>query len=188
MTPWAEREAYRIDKSRTLLRPALPAGSGGTWADVGCGDGIFTSALHTLLSGDHEIYAVDKNRRSLKALARNVAESYPVATIHPHPADFTRPLSLPPLDGLLMANSLHFVRDKGPVLAHLVRLLKPGGRLIIVEYNTNRGNAAVPYPFDETTFIELATAAGLTQAHIAARVPSRFLGEMYAGVALKPSR
>lgn len=185
VTLWAEREAYRIEKSLTLLHPALPESDGGIWADIGCGDGIFTSALHSLLSAPHEIYAVDKNRRSLKALARNFAESYPTATVHPRHADFTRPLSLPPLDGLLLTNSLHFVRDKESVLAHLVELLKPEGRLIIVEYNTNRGNYAVPHPVDEIGFRKLTEAVGLVQARIAAKVPSRFLGEMYAGVALK---
>ena len=185
MSHWAKREAYRIDKSRTLLRPTLPEQSGGIWADVGCGDGIFTSALHTLLTADQTIYGVDKNERALQALQRNFAESYPAANLQTIRADFTRPLSLPPLDGLLLANSLHFVREKQPVLAHLTALLKPTGRLIIVEYNTNRGNYAVPYPFDEDAFVELAESVGLSRAWIAAKVPSRFLGEMYAGVAMR---
>ena len=56
-----------------------------------------------------------------------------------------------------MANSLHFVADKAPVLSRLIRLLKPGGRLIVVEYNTSRGNSAVPYPLDEHGFLELGS-------------------------------
>jgi hypothetical protein len=68
-------------------------------------------------------------------------------------------------------------------LARLVKLLKPGGRFIVVEYNTRRGNAAVPYPLDEWGFLALAEEAGLGQAEIVARIPSTFLGEMFAGVA-----
>ena len=185
MTTWAEREVRRIDKAGTLIRPGVE-GQGGVWADLGCGDGIFTAALVTLLKPGSHIYAVDKSLRALESLARNFAESYPAAAPHPVHADFTRPLSLPPLDGLLMANSLHFVRHKQPLLARLVTLLKPGGRLILVEYNANRGNFAVPHPLDETDFLALAAEVSLRQPRILASIPSTFLGEMYAGIGLAP--
>lgn len=186
MTTWAEREARRIEKARTLLRPGVE-GQAGAWADLGCGDGIFTAALYTLLEPGSEVYAVDKKRRSLEALARNFAGSYPEAAPHTVQADFTRPLTLPALDGLLMANSLHFVQRKRPVLAQLLALLKPGGHLILVEYNTDRGNYAVPHPLDEAGFLALAAEVGLRGARITARIPSTFLGEMYAGMGLAPS-
>jgi ubiquinone/menaquinone biosynthesis C-methylase UbiE len=183
LSPWAEREARRINKARTLLRPGVE-GMGGTWADLGCGDGIFTSALHTLLQPESKIYAVDKKQRALEALTHNFAESYPDASLHPILADFIRPPSLPPLDGLLMANSLHFISEKRSVLARLVGLLKPGGRLIVVEYNTIRANFAVPHPLDEAGFLALAEEVGLREAKILAKIPSSFLGEMYAGMGL----
>jgi len=180
---WAEREARRIQKAITLLRPGIP-GPGGIWADVGCGDGIFTSALHTLIQPSGEIYAVDRDQYALDALTSNFAESYPDAALHSMQADFTRGLSLPALDGMVMANSLHFVPDKTPVLSRLIRLLKPGGRLIVVEYNTSRGNSAVPYPLDDQSFLKLAAHIGLHEVHILSRIPSSFLGEMYAGLGL----
>jgi ubiquinone/menaquinone biosynthesis C-methylase UbiE len=186
LTTWAEREARRIKKARTLLRPGVE-GQAGTWADLGCGDGIFTAALCTLLEPGSEVYALDKKRRSLEALAGNFAESFPEAEPHLVQADFTHPLRLPRLDGLLMANSLHFVRRKIPVLDRLLALLKPGGRLVVVEYNTDRGNYAVPYPLGESSFLVLATEVGLREARIVAKIPSTFLGEMYAGMALAPS-
>jgi ubiquinone/menaquinone biosynthesis C-methylase UbiE len=183
VSTWADREARRIEKARTLIRPGIP-GPGGVWADLGCGDGIFTAALHTLTQPGAEIYGVDNDRRALDALKRNFADSYPDALLHPVRADFRRPLSLPPLDGIVMANSLHFVGDKPAVLAPIAGLLKPGGRLIVVEYNATRGNPAVPYPLDETGFLELARAIGLPEAHVLARIPSTFLGEMYAGIGI----
>lgn len=187
LTTWATREARRIDKARTLLRPGVED-LRGTWADLGCGDGIFTAALYTLLAPESQVYAVDKSQRALDALVRNFAESYPEASPHPVLADFTRPLSLLRLDGLLMANSLHFVRRKQPVLTQLVMLLKPGGRLVLVEYNTSRGNFAVPHPLDEAGFLALAAAVGLRGPRILAKIPSTFLGEMYAGMGLAPEQ
>ena len=183
MSVWAEREARRIEKARSLIRPGIP-GAGGIWADLGCGDGIFTSALHTLVRPGGEIYSVDRDRRALQALTRNFAESYPDASLHPIHADFTHPLTLPRLDGLVMANSLHFVRNKTPILAQIARLLKPGGRLIVVEYNTAKSNFAVPHPLDEAGFLALARQVGLREARILAKIPSSFLGEMYAGTGL----
>jgi ubiquinone/menaquinone biosynthesis C-methylase UbiE len=174
----------RIEKAVTLLRPGIP-GPGGVWADVGCGDGIFTAALHRLVRPGGEIYAVDKDQRALDGLVRYTQENLSEVVLHPVRADFTCGLALPPLDGLVMANSLHFVRDKAPVLVRLVDLLKLGGRLIVVEYNTNRGNPYVPHPLDEFEFLTLAPQIGLHEAQIVTRIPSTFLGEFYAGLALR---
>lgn len=183
MTAWAEREARRIQKAITLLQPGIP-GPGGVWADIGCGDGIFTSALHTLIRPGDEIYAVDRDQYALDTLIRNFAESHPDAAPHLVCADFRQGLTLPALNGIVMANSLHFVTDKAPVLSRLIRLLKSGGRLIVVEYNTSRGNPAVPYPLDDHGFLKLAARVGLREARILNRIPSSFIGEMYAGIGL----
>jgi ubiquinone/menaquinone biosynthesis C-methylase UbiE len=185
MTAWAEREARRISKAIRLLQPGVPA-QGSVWADVGCGDGIFTFALYTLIRPAGVIYAVDRDSNALAALTRHFAESYPKAALHPICADFTQKLKLPALDGTVMANSLHFVMDKAPVLSRLIRLLKSGGRLIIVEYNTNQGNPAVPYPLDDQNWLKLAAQVGLREARIVSKIPSSFLGEMYAGAGLAP--
>jgi hypothetical protein len=72
-------------------------------------------------------------------------------------------------------------------LRSLVSRLKPAGRLVVVEYNTRRGNGAVPFPLPEEEFLALAATVGLAQAEIRARVPSTFLGEMYTRVALQQS-
>ncbi|HKJ38339.1 MAG TPA: hypothetical protein VJ972_06160, partial [Anaerolineales bacterium] len=53
-----------------LLRPAnLP--QGGTYADFGAGGGAFTLALRELVGLDATIYAVDKDRGSLRELESN---------------------------------------------------------------------------------------------------------------------
>lgn len=180
------RESWTA-KARLLLAPALSKNDGGVWADVGCGDGIFTFLLCEMLTPGSTVYAVDRDRPALERVAQRkgtLSLACELATIH---ADFTRlrPLHLPPLDGILLANSLHFVADKPPVLTTLASLLRPGGKLVLVEYNTRRGNSAVPFPLHESDFATLAEAAGLEQAQIVARAPSTFLGEMFTGVAVK---
>jgi SAM-dependent methyltransferase len=95
-------------------------------------------------------------------------------------------LGLGETERVLLANSLHFVHDKEPVLCRLCDLLRPGGRLVVVEYNTRHGNGAVPYPLDDAAFLSLAARVGLKQPEIRVRAPSTFLGELYTGVAVRP--
>lgn len=185
MSEWAKRESRRIEKARTLLRPGLE-GSAGQWADLGCGNGIFTSALFTLLQPDAVLYAVDRDARAIRGLCANFAESFPQARLLPLQADFTRRLPLAPLDGLIMANALHFYPDKIRVLAQLQSVLKPGAPLIVVEYNAQRGNFAVPYPLPATGFSRLAAQSGYSSAQVIRRIPSSFLGEMYAARCVAP--
>lgn len=182
---WFSRDARKFKKAQQLLSPCI-SDDGGRWADFGCGEGIFTAVLYKLLGSESEIYAVDKNRRALRSLEQNFQDSFPEASLHINCADFTTLLSLPPLDGFVLANALHFIQDdqKEEVLTNLSGLLKNGGKFIIVEYNTNRSNFAVPYPLPVDDFLKLADQLNLQNAHIATRVPSSFLGEMYAGTAI----
>ena len=162
-----------------LLRPGIPT-SGGVWADLGAGTGAFTLALAEIIGPGGEIVAVDKDGRALHHLAAAFAARFPQVSLSTQTADFTRPLALPPLDGIVMANSLHFVRNKGAVLALVRGYLRPNGRLLIVEYNTDRGNQWVPYPFSYPTWERLARHAGFAQTQRLHARPSRFLGEIYS--------
>lgn len=162
-----------------LLRPGVrPAG--GVWADLGAGSGAFTLALAELLGDGGLIYAVDREGRTLATLARALRERYPATDLHVVEGDFTQPLALTALDGIVMANSLHFVEAKAPVLALVRGYLRPGGRLIVVEYNTDRGNRWVPYPFSFAAWQRLARQAGFAHTELLATRPSSFLGEFYA--------
>jgi ubiquinone/menaquinone biosynthesis C-methylase UbiE len=146
---------------------------GGRWADLGAGEGAFTLALADLLGPDAHITAVDKDARALRAIDGGVETLV---------ADFTRPLDLHDLDGVVMANSLHFVRDKQPVLEAVRRMLRPGGRLIIVEYGADRGNPWVPYPFPYPRWETMAAQAGFRNTRLLSTIPSRWLGSMYSAV------
>ena len=169
-----------------LIRPGIPT-PGGVWADLGAGAGAFTLALAELIGPAGQIYAVDKNRGALKRLEKAVRAHQPALTLQTIAADFGQPLPLPALDGLIMANSLHFVRHKEPVLRLLRRYLRPGGRLILVEYGTDRGNYWVPYPFSYPSWEALAARAGFVETSLLAKRPSRFLGQIYSALSLAPT-
>lgn len=168
-----------------LIHAAVPA-SGGVWADFGAGGGAFTLALAECLGPSGTIYAVDKDASALRQNQQALASQFPSVAAHHLTANFTQPLTLPPLDGLVIANALHFHRHKQPILHQLISYLKPGGQFVLVEYNTDHGNQWVPYPFTYTTWAALAASAGLTNTRQLAARPSRFLHEIYSAASTKP--
>ncbi|QBD81638.1 class I SAM-dependent methyltransferase [Ktedonosporobacter rubrisoli] len=167
----------------SLLRKGIPT-PGGTWADLGSGGGAFTLALADLLGPQAQIYSVDKDRSSLAAQEGAMRSAFPSANVRYLNADFTRPLDLPPLDGIVMANSLHYVRRKDEILQRIRGYLRPGGHFILVEYNADRGNPWVPYPLSYQTWEKLAQRNGFSETHLLERVPSRFLHGIYSAGSL----
>lgn len=174
------------DDHVALLRNGI-AGPGGTWADFGSGWGAFTLALADLLGPSAEIYSLDLDRRALERQEREMRRRFPGTSLHYLTADFTQPHDLPPLDGIVMANSLHYQRDKDAVLRLVRGYLKPGGRVILVEYNTDRGNHWVPFPLSYGTWEALATRNGFSGVRLLSSRPSRFLGEIYSAIAFNPA-
>jgi ubiquinone/menaquinone biosynthesis C-methylase UbiE len=164
-----------------LLQNGIKA-KGGVWADLGSGTGAFTLALAELLGSGTVIYSVDRDGRALREQQKAMRQRFPGVTVHYLTADFARPLDLPALDGVVMANSLHFIRDKAPVLKQVRSYLKPGGRLLLVEYNTDQGNTWVPHPLSYPTWAALAGSSGFTETRLLMTRPSRFLGEIYSAV------
>jgi ubiquinone/menaquinone biosynthesis C-methylase UbiE len=173
------------DDHVNLIRPAelIP---GASFADLGAGSGAFTLALRELLGLSAKIYAVDCDVTKLTLLEQAYRSRFGSAeNLHLVPANFAHDLDLPPLDGILMANSLHFFRDKERVLRYIGTFLKPGGTLLLIEYNVDRGNPWVPYPLSFETFRKLAPRAGFSEPRLLAKHPSSFLREFYSAVAYK---
>lgn len=167
-----------------LLRPANPP-AGGRWADLGAGTGAFTLALRELVGPEAEIFAVDRDAGSLRelerAFARRFGSNHLLRTIQ---QDLLAPDGLPTqLDGIVMANSLHYFKDKLPVLRQVHSFISPGGVLLLVEYNVDRGNMWVPYPLSYSRFESLAPQVGLQQPRLLAAHPSSFLREIYSAEA-----
>ena len=156
--------------------------SNGTWADLGSGEGAFTLALVDLLPEGSTIFSIDRDSRALDAQRTAMQRQFPASKVTYQMADFTQKLALPPLDGVIMANSLHFVNDKAPVLELVRGYLKPGGRLILVEYNIDHGNTWVPYPMSFETWAALAKQNGFAETRKLSARPSRFLGEIYSAL------
>ncbi|SDD58215.1 class I SAM-dependent methyltransferase [Niabella drilacis] len=143
------------------------------WADLGCGSGTFTHALYRLLPPASTVYAFDTNRQTFHEPGIRFVQ-----------LDFeTQELPVPPLSGILMANSLHYISDPQALITRLRQHLEPGGALVLVEYDTNAPNRWVPFPVPLKKAKELAALCGFKNFHQIGNRPSIYHGGgMYAAV------
>ncbi len=176
-----------------FIRTAVPAG-GGTWADFGAGQGAFTRALALVTGPQARIFAVDRDPRALRSL-QELAQSddRTPAEVIPVYGDFRsmesiRELAGIALDGALFANSLHFAPDADLILVRAARLVRPGGRVVVVEYEDRPASPWVPHPIPVSRLRTLAQRARLDPPIVVAEHPSSFGGAMYCAVANRPDQ
>jgi len=145
------------------------------WADLGTGAGLFAQALSTLLAPASKIYAIDQSMQTISPVHNDVAIEF-------LQADFTKTnLKLPLLDGIMMANSLHYVRDKRSFIQNLKQYLQPRAGFIIVEYDLQKANRWVPYPVNPDELQQLFFHEGYKKFQITGKKKSSYNdGEIYA--------
>jgi ubiquinone/menaquinone biosynthesis C-methylase UbiE len=167
-----------------LIEKGIGRDSGGVWADLGAGSGAFTLALRDIAGSKAAIIAVDRDWASLQALRATMERQFPGAQLRLLRGDFVGDLTMPPLDGIVAANAIHFVPspDQTALLRRWRAYLKPEGRLVVVEYDTDSGNRWAPYPMSYATFRETARAAGFTDPELLGSRPSRWLGRIYSAL------
>src|SRR5689334_1151438 len=96
------------DATAMLSGSALDALGAMTWADLGCGDGTFTVALAAVLAPGSVIHAIDRSRAALE----RIPSRHHGVQIHTHAGDFIDAWPFGSVDGILMANSLHYVANQ----------------------------------------------------------------------------
>jgi hypothetical protein len=137
-------------------------------------------ALAQLLAPGSTIFAVDLDPR---ALAR-IPDQHGGVEIRKIVGDLqSSSLRLPSVDGILMANTLHFIQDQQ---AFLRRLLSLADRFLIVEYERSRPTPWGPYPVGFERLCQLFTEEGVDRVEKLATRPSRFGGAMYSAFAEGP--
>lgn len=141
------------------------------WADLGCGTGTFTLALAHHLSPGSKIIAVDKKKKVL----REIPAKFKQVQIEKKVANFKKnSFGLTNMDGILLANSLHYVRKKEAFITKLRDALKPEGALLIVEYDTNIFNPWVPFPISFKRLGKTIKKASFTSIEKIGEMPSRY--------------
>ncbi|MGC4001279.1 MAG: metalloregulator ArsR/SmtB family transcription factor [Anaeromyxobacter sp.] len=113
---------FGVEALLALLPPAW------TVADLGCGTGALTAELAGRVK---RVIGVDRSSAMLRA-ARRRTEGLP--NVELHESELSR-LSIPDrrCDAALLALVLGYQEDPAPVLAEARRILRPGGRLVVVD-------------------------------------------------------
>ncbi len=139
---WLEREEREREERTDLLLPMLEIKSGIAVADVGAGSGYFARRLAARVGPGGAVYAVDVQPemvRMLEALARQPG----LGQIKPVQGSATAvKLAAASIDLALMVDVYHELEFPYEVLASIVQALKPGGRVVFVEYRAE--DASVP--------------------------------------------
>ncbi len=174
-----DREDHRF-----LLQKGV-APTGGTWADLGSGTGAFTAALAGLLGGAGRIVSVDTDARALREQGRVLREAFPRLQLELVQGDYTRLSEMPPLDGAVAANSLHYQGDLPGALGLILTWLKPGAGLVVVEYDVRSASPWIPFPLPPSRLEEACAAAGYAETTLLATRPSAYNRRVYSALCRK---
>jgi ubiquinone/menaquinone biosynthesis C-methylase UbiE len=166
----------QLEEALLLIQHSIPLHKN-IWADLGCGDGLFTHALSHLLPEKSLIYAVDKNKTALK----NVSVK-PGIQLEKIVADFVHDeLPFKTASGILMANSFHYVQHKNAFIEKCLAVFNNNAYFVIVEYDLNKANPWVPFPISFNDLKKFFSSYNFAVEKLH-EMPSRYRGKMYAAL------
>ncbi len=131
---WLERPEREVEEQPAKLMAALKLKPGDVVADIGAGSGYFTFRLADQVGPQGKVYAVDIQPEMLDIIRKRMKERQ-VTHVVPVLGEITDP-KLPPnsVDLMLMVDVYHEFSHPWEMTTNMVRALKPGGRLVFVEY------------------------------------------------------
>ena len=116
---------------------ALHVMPGQTIADFGCGIGEYVFIISEKLTDSGTIYALDIQKELLHSIASN-ADSLKINNIKTIWTDLEGhkgvPIESNTVDSILISNILFQIEDKGRMLSEAQRILKPGGRVLVIDW------------------------------------------------------
>lgn len=120
-----------IHDPKRILKPHVTSGM--RVVDIGCGMGHFTLGLARLVGPKGKVVAVDLQEKMLAALEKRAREAGLAGRIILHRCRPDRLGVEEPADFVLAFWMVHEVTDKPLFFDQVSALLKPGGRLLLVE-------------------------------------------------------
>ena len=131
---WLTRPERDDEEQPDRVVKALNIPKGGTVVDLGAGVGYFTWRLARQVGPQGRVLAVDIQQGMIDRLERNLAEKG-IRNVQAILASEEDP-RLPPgeVDLVLVVDVYHELQQPEKTIEHVRRSLKPGGRLVLIEY------------------------------------------------------
>jgi len=143
------KRAHKLDnpgrvkelRPQELLMKVVKITNGNTCVDFGSGTGMFALPMAELVGSKGRIYAIDK---SVEMLAYIRAKDPPMNLTLIHGDVERTGLNSQIADICLLSSVLHEIKEPGNLIAEASRLLKSGGRLVIVEWKADLDSPGPP--------------------------------------------
>jgi predicted methyltransferase len=159
-------------------------------ADLGAGDGRYAIALAHRVGPSGRVYATEIDQQQL-ARIRSAANNAGLTNVRVIEGAVAR-TNLPDgcCDALFSRNVYHHLSDAAAINADIFRALRPGGRLLVIDFEPGGILDLVPHGGDrrgghgtrKETMVKEVTAAGFR--HV--RGPEAWRGRMYAVLFTRP--
>jgi ubiquinone/menaquinone biosynthesis C-methylase UbiE len=132
--PWLDRREREDEENPDLAMRLIKVPRGAVVADLGAGSGYFTVRLAKAVGNTGRVYAVDIQQGMLDLLQKTVTREK-LANVIPVLSAVDDPrLPADSLDLVLMVDVYHEFAQPQVMLQRLKTALKPGGRLVLLEY------------------------------------------------------
>jgi|SRR3989344_4051775 len=138
-------------------------------ADFGCGAGFFSIPLGKRVGSNGRVYALDIRPEALEAVRAKIKLLH-LFNVETSRADLERErgsgLKSETIDKVIIANILFQTENKKSIAEEANRILKPGGSVIVVEWNEEKTNAGpiLPAKVSEQEVEKIFEEAGFSLA------------------------
>jgi ubiquinone/menaquinone biosynthesis C-methylase UbiE len=156
----------RLDELKpgaTLTRVGLTDGD--VFCDIGAGTGIFTVEAAKITR--NTIYTIDTSDDMLKMIADKIAKQGFNHVVLINPKGFLYPIADNECDVVLMSTVIHEIDDKASLLNEIHRILKPQGKLVIIEFYAKQTPIGPPvdHRISEEMLKEIASQYGFVRVN-----------------------
>ncbi|MDB6155401.1 MAG: methyltransferase protein [Chthoniobacteraceae bacterium] len=141
---WLERPEREEEEGTDRLLEALQLKPGEAVADIGAGSGYFSWRMARLVGESGRIFAVEIQQEMLDLLMKNMARRRVEKIVEPILGTITDPkLKAASCDVMLMVDVYHEFDHPYEMIANMIPALKPGGRLVFVEFRQEDPQVAI---------------------------------------------
>ena len=174
---WLERSERDEEEAPDVALNVLKIPKGASVADVGAGSGFITERLSARVGPTGRVFANDVQPQMLQMLARRLAiRNITNVTLVQGAIDDPK-LEPASVDLEIMVDVYHELSQPQSMLRHLREALKPGGRLVLLEYR--KEDPTVPIKFEHKMSVAEARmeleAEGFTLAKVDEALPRQHI-------------